>query len=1226
MENYLKPIRFETEPNSDNSTQVWKHWRATFENFITKLTLKEELSSQDKYSILINHVSQSVFEYVSECTTYEDAIKTLNTIYIRPASDIFSRYQLASRKQQSGESINQYLLALQILGKECNFTAVTAEQHKNIFIRDAFINGLVSPVIRQRLLENDSLSLEEATAQARTLEAAQSQADFYSQYNQTTLNATTRNTVTAKSVLQEGLSDEEHHHQFQLASTSTKCYFCGGSRHPRYKCPAKDATCNVCSKKGHYGKVCKSKHQKSINSLAPSQNDNLVAIMSAASPSCLKKAVVKVYINGIKAEALIDTGSSESFINHSFVCKHRMKVIPGGGTVSMASTTLSSSIVGHLIVDLKLQEHSYMQCKLSVLSDLCADVVIGHDLLKHHSQIQLSFGGAKSPLNVCALAQINIEPPHLFRNLTKDVRPIATKSRKHSTTDRVFIEHEVRKLLAEGIIEESQSPWRAQTLVTTSDNHKKRMVIDYSQTINRFTLLDAYPLPSIEYIVSQVSKHLVFSTIDLSSAYHQVALREDEKQYTAFEAAGQLYQFCRVPFGVTNGVACFQRVIDNIIKTECLEGTYAYLDDITVCGNDQSEHDRNLTKFLAAVKKFNLTINEKKSKYSVTKIQLLGYEIENKTVKPDEERLKPLLNLPLPTDSVSLKRAIGMLSHYSKWIPHYSKKIHSLVSTKYFPLSQQASSDFEFMKEEIAKSAKSAIAEDITFVVETDASEHSIAATLSQSGRPVAFFSRTLSTSESRHSSVEKEAYAIVESLRRWRHFLIGRHFILITDQKSVSFMFDQHHASKIKNEKILRWRLELSCYSYDITYRPGKQNEVADALSRVCGATATEKLFSLHSDLGHPGVTRMAHWIKSRNLPFSIEEIKKMTASCPVCAELKPRFYKPDEMKLIKATVPFERINLDFKGPLPSPTKNKYLLTIIDEYSRFPFAYPCTDLSASTVTSKLCDLFCLFGTPSYIHSDRGSAFMSNELKTFLHSRGIATSRTTPYNPQGNGQVERLNGTLWRTVSLILRSRHYQINQWETVLNDSLHCVRSLLCTATNMTPHERMFTYSRKSSNGQSMPTWLLTPGKVLLKRYVRQSKYDPLVDEVELIEANPNYATVRLQNGSEATVSLRHLAPKGDTALSLDNNNCTPSPTQSSTDDATPHVIESTDEEASKSEPPETSEREASSKLEQRSMRVNRDSLQNLDPRRSNRPRRTPHYLRDYYTSRREECGNFK
>ena len=416
--------------------------------------------------------------------------------------------------------------------------------------------------------------------------------------------------------------------------------------------------------------------------------------------------------------------------------------------------------------------------------------------------------------------------------------------------------------------------------------------------------------------------------------------------------------------------------------------------------------------------------------------------------------------------------------------------------------------------------------------MECDASNTAIAATLNQSGRPVAFFSRTLRGSELKHASVEKEAQAIIEAVRYWRHFLTGRHFVLVTDQKSVSFMLNTKHPGKIKNEKIMRWRMELLCYSFDIVYRPDSENVPPDTFSRSCASVAVtlNKLKDLHVSLCHPGTTRMSHFVKTRNLPYSLEEIRKVNASCRECAEVKPRFYKPDPAHLIKATQPFERLNLDFKGPLPSVNCNRYFLHIVDEYTRFPFVYPVSDVTSSTVINCLNNLFSTFGMPAYIHSDRGSSFMSNELKVFLNNHGISSSRTTPYNPSGNGQVEKGNHSIWRAISLSCRSRKLPLSHWQEVLPDVLHSARTLLCTATNCTPHERMFNFQRRSGTGTSLPTWLASPGKVLLRRFVRQSKNDPLVDEVELIEANPQYAHIRFDNGRESTVSVKDLAPRGE------------------------------------------------------------------------------------------------
>ena len=322
-----------------------------------------------------------------------------------------------------------------------------------------------------------------------------------------------------------------------------------------------------------------------------------------------------------------------------------------------------------------------------------------------------------------------------------------------------------------------------------------------------------------------------------------------------------------------------------------------------------------------------------------------------------------------------------------------------------------------------------------------------------------------------------------------------------------------------------------MSCYSYDIEHKPGTENITADTLSRsICaGMSNINQLFSLHESLCHPGVTRMFHFVKIRNLPFSLEEVRKITKDCQICAQNKPNFQKSSNAHLIKATQPFERLSVDFKGPLPSNNKNIYLLDIIDEYSRFPFAFPCPDTKSSTVINCFNQLFSMFGMPSFIHSDQGSAFMSHELKQYLLSKNVATSKSTPFNPQCNGQVEKLNGTLWKSITMALRSHGLPQANWQDVLPDALHSIRTLLCTATNATPHERFFVFQRRSTSGTSVPTWLTEKDTALLKRNVRHSKQEPLCDEVEILHVNPSYAHVRTPDGREKSVSLKQLAQPG-------------------------------------------------------------------------------------------------
>lgn len=1128
MERILRPDRFDADPNSSEASKEWKHWHKTFSNFLESISSH----SPNKLDVLANYLSPKVYDYISECTSYDSAINTLTGLYVKPKNEVFARHLLATRRQKPGETLDEFLQALKSLSTDCNFKQVTAEKHREEYIRDAFISGLRSQHIRQRLLEHKTLELAAAFDEARALDIAQQSSDSYSVPMAAVAASEPAGVVNAPNQ-HDAVAAESHVNASSATHATQKCYFCGRSRHPRYVCPARDAVCMKCRKRGHFQTVCKS------SSAPPPPAAASHAMLSAASPGGLRKVTVTAVVSGHELQALVDTGSTESFISERCVRELGLQVLPASGKVSMAATSLSSNIRGCCVESLSVQDCEYSDVRLSVLPYLCSDIILGHDFLSQHQKVSVDFGGSKPPLNVCGLTTFTVSPPPLFENLTPNCAPVATKPRRYSAEDQAFIASETQKLLAEGIIEPSTSPWRAQVVVTENDRHKKRMVIDYSSTINRYTLLDAYPLPRIDDLVGKVAKYRYFSTVDLKSAYHQVPIREADKVYTAFQSGQNLYQFCRLPFGVTNGVACFQRVMDEFLRDNQLEDTFVYLDDVTICGKTKQEHDANLKRFLEAARKYNLTLNEDKCVYSACSIKLLGYCISDGEIKPDPERLEPLRNLPVPEDTKALRRAVGMFSYYSQWIPRFSEKIRPLTGVTSFPLSADARNAFARMKAEVEKSVVWSIDETVPFVVETDASDFAIAATLNQAGRPVAFFSRTLNPSEQRHAAVEKEAHAIVEALRKWRHYLSGHHFTLITDQKSVAFMFNQTHAGKIKNDKIQRWRLELASFDFDVVYRPGKDNIPADTLSRValCSAIGTDKLVELHGALCHPGVTRMMHFVRCRNLPFSVEDVKRVTSSCQVCAEGKPQFYRPPTSHVIKATHPFERLSIDFKGPLPTSSRNRYILTVIDEYSRFPFAFPCPDMTAQTVISCLCQLFSMFGMPAYIHSDRGTSFMSAELRDFLTNRGIAVSRTTPYNPQGNGQCERYNGIIWKTVSLALRSRKLPITQWETVLIDALHSIRTLLCTATNCTPHERMFNFQRRSASGHSVPSWLNAPGKALLKKHVRLSKFEPLVEEVDLLDVNAQYAHVRLPSGRETTVSVRDLAPPGDAPVGDDS-----------------------------------------------------------------------------------------
>jgi hypothetical protein len=575
----------------------------------------------------------------------------------------------------------------------------------------------------------------------------------------------------------------------------------------------------------------------------------------------------------------------------------------------------------------------------------------------------------------------------------------------------------------------------------------------------------------------------------------------------------------------------------DIIESENLKNTVVYFDNVIIGANSLKELEHHASRFQSSMKSRDMTLNDSKTIYGVNEVNILGYCVGNNQIKPDPDRLKPLLELPPPSSGKSLQRALGLFAYYSKWIPNFSDRIGRLKMAKEFPLLEKEISDFEGLKEAIATAALQAIDESLPFTVECDASDIAVSATLNQNGRPVAFMSRTLQKSELAYPAIEKEATAIIEAVRKWSHLLIRQHFYLVTDQRSVAFMLDSRKRTKIKNNKIMCWRLELASFSYSIRYRPGINNVGPDTLTRAFCASVSNvesNLETLHKELCCPGVTRLWHFVRSRNLPYSLEDVKRCCSKCQTCAEIKPTFYTPDKNVLIKATQPMERFNIDFKGPLPSSTRNCYFLCIVDEFSRYPFCFPCPDVSTDSVIGCLEKLFALFGTCSYVHSDRGSSFMSKRFKDYLLRKGISSSRTTPYHPQGNSQCERFNGIVWKAVKCALRSRNLSTEKWESVLSEALSSIRSLLCTSTNETPHSRFFGFTRRLSHGKSLPEWLCKQGPVLLRKFVRSGNNDDKVRKVDLVEANPMYARIRYPDGRESNVSLRDLA-----RCPLDSNN---------------------------------------------------------------------------------------
>ena len=190
----------------------------------------------------------------------------------------------------------------------------------------------------------------------------------------------------------------------------------------------------------------------------------------------------------------------------------------------------------------------------------------------------------------------------------------------------------------------------------------------------------------------------------------------------------------------------------------------------------------------------------------------MGYVVKNWLIKPDSERLRPLKDFPFPVNSKQLKSVLGRFAYYAKWIDRFADKVRPLANANVFPINKdiKAFQAFQLLKQKLESAALHSIDESKTFVVECDASEVAVCATFNQGDRPVVFMSQTSQDRKLHYPVIEKEATAIIKASRKWSHLLLRQTFTLVTNQRSVAFMLDSRRRSKIKNNKVQHWKMEL--------------------------------------------------------------------------------------------------------------------------------------------------------------------------------------------------------------------------------------------------------------------------------------------------------------------------------------------------------------------------------------------------------------------------------
>lgn len=440
-------------------------------------------------------------------------------------------------------------------------------------------------------------------------------------------------------------------------------------------------------------------------------------------------------------------------------------------------------------------------------------------------------------------------------NTSEDI-PIHQKVYPYPAAYAAEVNKQIDKLLLDGIIRPSRSAWTSPVWIVpkksdASGEKKFRMVVDYRK-LNEKTISDRYPMPEINYVIDQLKGQKFFTTLDLASGFHQIKMKESDIEKTAFSVNNGKYEFTRMPFGLKNAPAIFQRAIDDVLRQYIGKICYVYIDDVIIFGKTLDEALHNLGLILKTLNDANLKVQLDKSEFLHNDIEFLGYIITPDGIKPNAKKISTIEKYPEPTTIKELRSFLGMMSYYRRFVKDFAKiakpltnllrgeGVHSSKKVKFSVIERNC---FEKMKN-VLSSSDILIYPDYNkpFILTTDASDFAIGAVLSQGeigrDKPIHFASRTLAKSEEGYSVPEKEMLAIYWALQTFRNYLYGAKFKVLTDHQPLTFSLSARNT----NAKLKRWKAYLEEHDYTIEYRPGKSNVVADALSRiVCPLTATQ-------------------------------------------------------------------------------------------------------------------------------------------------------------------------------------------------------------------------------------------------------------------------------------------------------------------------------------------------------------------------------------------------
>nr|XP_049586080.1 uncharacterized protein K02A2.6-like [Syngnathus scovelli]XP_049586090.1 uncharacterized protein K02A2.6-like [Syngnathus scovelli]XP_049586092.1 uncharacterized protein K02A2.6-like [Syngnathus scovelli]XP_049586103.1 uncharacterized protein K02A2.6-like [Syngnathus scovelli] len=642
---------------------------------------------------------------------------------------------------------------------------------------------------------------------------------------------------------------------FSGTPKQTKCGKCGDLKgHNPQQCPAREAACNLCTKRGHYAKVCRTKMVHEMNVTEESDDLFLGALSNGQNDD---PWIVTISMGGTDTKFKMNTGADVTAIpakpyNVQLAnLEHVSRVVRGPGNVPL-------TVEGKFNTKLHKNGKETMQ-------DIYVVKELGFPLLGRPALNALKL---VATVTLDSKARVKQQFPNLFNGLGKlegeysiVLKPNAVPF-SISTPRRVAlpllpkVKEELARMESQGVISklEESTEWCAGMVVVPKPNGKVRICSDLTE-LNKSVQRERHPLPAVEQTLGQLAGAKVFSKLDANSGFWQVPLSKGSSLLTTFITPFGRFCYNRLCFGISSAPEHFQKRMSQIL--DGLDGVLCQMDDVLILGATQEEHDRRLHAALTRLQDAGVTLNDK-CEFSKSTIKFLGQIVVASGVSADPDKVKAVSTMREPRNITETRSLIGMVNHLGKFLPHLADKTKPLrdllKKTNMWTWGLQQQKAFEEIKKELTTPPILALYNpNAETVVSADASSYGLGAVLLQRQdgkvRPVAYASRALTTIEQRYTQIKKEALATTWACERFAEFLIGSTFHVETDHKPLVPLLGSRHLDDLP-PRIQRLRMRLMRFSYDISHVPGKSIATADVLSRSPMNSSEDQLKEEEIDL----------------------------------------------------------------------------------------------------------------------------------------------------------------------------------------------------------------------------------------------------------------------------------------------------------------------------------------------------------------------------------------